>query len=509
MLGQRELALDDYIAILRRRWWTIFILAVLGPLIVYGVSLKMRNRYTSKALVLADQQRISDSYVRPVVTEGLVERLTVMQEQILSRSRLEPLIKQFGLYKDQVDQETAEGLVGLMRADITVVPVRSVDQSKEVDLPGFYINFTADSPRLAQQVCSVITSMFIEEDLHFRERTAQGTTSFLESQLADAKRKLDEQDAKLAGFKRNNMGDLPDETQTNLNLLTSLNTQLEVATQALNRQQQDSAYTESMLAQQLAAWRGSKEPNIPHPQTVDQELSALENQLLVDESKYTSDHPDIIKLKAEINQLKAKAHEGTADKEKIEDMMQKPSPAEPPEIQQLRSQLHGYDLAIQGYARDQKRLQQQIQLYQSRLKLSPIIEQEYKQLTRDHETALDFYNDLLRKKNQSEMSTDLERQQQGEQFRILDPASLPEKPTTPNRPMLAAEGLAGGIALGLLLALGLEMRDKALRTERDIEFYLGVPTLAVLPKIRDMKIKKRRQGKSKTEELQAEPLTGT
>ena len=139
--------------------------------------------------------------------------------------------------------------------------------------------------------------------------------------------------------------------------------------------------------------------------------------------------------------------------------------------------------------------------------MSPIIEQEYKQLTRDHETALDFYNDLLKKKNQSEMTTDLERRQQGEQFRVLDPASLPEKPTTPNRPMLAAEGLAGGFAVGLLLALGLEMRDKALRTERDIEFYLGVPTLALMPMIRDVKSKKRRRGESKTEELRAEPLT--
>ena len=212
MLGQRELALDDYIAILRRRWWVIFISAVLAPLIVYGVSLKMPNRYTSKALVLADQQRISDTYVRPVVTEGLVERLTVMQEQILSRSRLEPLIKQFGLYKEHVGQETVEGLVGLMRADISVVPVRSVVQSREGDLPGFYIDFTADNPRLAQQVCSEITSMFIAEDLHYRERTAQGTTSFLESQLADAKGKLDEQEAKLAEFKRKNIGDLPDET---------------------------------------------------------------------------------------------------------------------------------------------------------------------------------------------------------------------------------------------------------------------------------------------------------
>jgi polysaccharide chain length determinant protein (PEP-CTERM system associated) len=508
MLGQRELDVDDYIAMLRRRWWVIAIAAVLGPLIVYGVSLKMPNRYTSKALVLAEQPRISDTYVRPVVTDGLVERLTVMQEQILSRSRLEPLIKQFGLYKEYVGRDPEEALVNRMRADISVVPVQSVAQSREGDLPGFYINFTADNPRLAQQVCSEITTMFIAEDLRFREGTALGTTSFLESQLVDAKRKLDEQDARLAAFKRKNMGDLPDETETNLNLLNSLNTQLEIVTQALNRQQQDLSYTESMLAQQLAAWRRLKDSNTPHPQTYAQELSSMESQLLVLESRYTSDHPDIIKLKAEIKQLKEKAHEETNDKEKVEDTMQKPSSAEPPEIQQLRNQLRGYDLAIQDHTRNQQRLQQQIQLYQSRLNLSPVIEQEYKQITRDHDTALEFYNDLLKKKNQSVMTTDLERQQQGEQFRVLDPASLPEKPTTPDRPVLAAEGLAGGFAIGLLVALGLEMLDKALRTERDVEFYLGVPTLALLPRIRDMKSKKQRRAGSKVEELRPRPLTG-
>ena len=108
MLGQREMTPEDYVAILRRRWGVMVLSLVLAPAIVYAVSLKFPNRYTSKALVLAFQQRISDSYVKPVVTEGLVERLTVMQEQILSRSRLEPLIERFGLYQKYGGPDTAE-----------------------------------------------------------------------------------------------------------------------------------------------------------------------------------------------------------------------------------------------------------------------------------------------------------------------------------------------------------------------------------------------------------------
>ena len=507
MLGQRELRPEDYVAILKRRWLVMLSATVLAPLLVYGVSLRMPNRYTSKALVLAVQQRISDAYVKPVVTEGLVERLTVMQEQILSRSRLEPLINNLGLYKQFAGQESMEGLVNRMRADISVVPVRSVMQSREEDLPGFYINFTADTPRLAQQVCSEITSMFIAEDLRYRQQTALGTSNFLESQLSDAKKRLDDQDAKLAEFKRRNMGDLPDETEKNLNLLASLNTQIEVTTQALNRQQADLAYAQSMLAQQLAAWQASTKTDSPHPQTVDQELSAKENQLLALETRYTENHPDIIKLKAEIAKLKERPREASGDKDKVAEMMEKPSAAEPPQVQQLRSQIHSYERAIQDSTRDQMRLQQQMQIYQSRLNLSPTIEQEYKQLTRDYQTALDFYDDLLKKKNLSEMTTDLQRRQQGEQFRILDSASYPEKPTTPNRPLLAAEGLAGGFALGLLLALALEMMDKSIRTERDVEFYLEVPTLALLPEIREAKIRRPNRSETQADPMRVVPLS--
>ena len=111
------------------------------------------------------------------------------------------------------------------------------------------------------------------------------------------------------------------------------------------------------------------------------------------------------------------------------------------------------------------------------------MEQQYKELTRDHQTALGFYNDLLAKKTQSEMATDMERRQQGEQFRVMDPANLPTRPSYPNRQLFAASGLGVGLMLGLGMAMLFELRDKSLRNERDVEFYLQLPTLAVLPSI--------------------------
>ncbi len=515
MLGHRELSFDEYLMILRRRWWVVAISAVLGPVIAFGVSLKLPSRYTSRTLVLVEQQKVPDAYVKSVITEDLSLRLGTMKEQILSRTRLQPIIERFSVFKGEVGRKPMEELVGRMRTAISVDPVRSVVPSREgeASLPGFFISFTAEDARLAQQVCQEITSMFIEENLRLREQSAQGTTNFLEIQLEDAKRKMDEQDAKLAQFKGKYMGELPEETQANLNLLASLNTQLLAATQAVNLAQRDNAYTESILSQQLATWQAIKSGDNPHPETIDNQLSSAENQLVQLRAQYTNDHPDVIKWKALIEQLKKTKQEAemadktkASDKEKEKGKVEKASSLpEPVQITQLRSQVRAQQQTIQEYAHEKERLQRQIKTYQSRIQLSPAIEQQYKQLTRDYQTALEFYNDLLRKKNQSAMATDLERRQQGEQFRVLDPPNLPETPSFPNRPMFAAAGFGGGLGLGLALALLFEMRDKSLRTERDIDFYLGLPTLVTVPSIGTAK---RRRGNSNGAEGKEKAQTG-
>ena len=483
MLGHRELSPHDYLDILRRRRWLIIVPAVLGPAIACGIALLLPNRYTSRTLVLVEEQKVPDAYVQPVVTQDLSLRLGTMQEQIFSRTRLQPIIERFGLYPGSGAPIPVEDAVAKMRKDIQVTPVRSVGGNRQ-GIPGFTISFTAGDPQLAQRVCTQITSMFIEENLRQRQQSSQDTTNFIETQLRDAKSRLDAQDEKLARFKVRHMGDLPDETQRNLNMLGSLNTQLEAVALALNRAQQDKAYSNSLLSQQLATWEAQQSTPSVSPETREMEIARLRKQLTTLESRYTAAHPEVIQLKTEIAELEKKTREtSSVDKSESRGPAEEAGLIEPPQIQQLRSQLHADDLAIQNYAREQERLLEQINQYESRIQLSPLIEQEYKELTRDHETALAFYNDLLRKKQQSTMATDLERRQQGEQFLVMDPANLPEKPSFPNRPLFAGVGFAGGLVLGLLWALLLEMVDRSLRTDRDIEFFLGLPTLAMIPSI--------------------------
>ncbi len=486
MLGHRDLTAEDYVGILKRRWWLIAIPALVAPLIAIAATFVIPPRYVSQTLVLVDQQKVPDTYVKPVVMEDLDQRLASMKEQIFSRSRLQPIIERFELFSK--GKLTIEDRLDLTRKAIAITPIRS-ELSRTGGLPGFFISFKADRALVAQQVCGEITSLFVSENLHDREQSAQGTTDFLKGQLEDAKHSLDAQDAKLADFQRKFIGQLPGQEQPNINMLASLDSQLEAATQALTRMQQDKAYEEAMLAQQTREWKPQESAGTTPPPDRQTSLQAMtdrqaqirkmEVEAAELESRYTPSHPDVIKLRRNIEILRAQPLE-TPEKTTTGTDLKHVEPIEPPQVQQMRAQLRSLEQGITQKKADQDRIEQQIKTYQARVQSSPMVQEQYKELTRDYQTALQFYNDLLNKKNQSEMATDLERRQQGEQFRVMDAPNLPEEPTFPNRRIFAGGGLAAGLCLGLLLAAFKEYRDTSLRTERDIWAFTKLPTLAVI-----------------------------
>jgi polysaccharide chain length determinant protein (PEP-CTERM system associated) len=402
-----------------------------------------------------------------------------MQEQILSRTRLQPIIEKFGLYKGGAKQTHMEDKVEALRAAISIEPVRTLTGPRGGALPGFYISFSASSGRLAQQVCAEITSMFIEENLKAREARAQGTTDFLGKQLEEAKQNLDAQDAKMAEFKKQNIGALPGQEQVNLSLAMGFTTQLDAATQAVSRAQQDKTYLESLLSQQLAIRQGGATTGTTTPEALDRQLTSLQGQLVSLQARYTDDHPDVIKVKNDIAKTQLRLAEvSSAPPTESKIVLQ-----DPPDIRQLRAQIYQAEQIIRTKTVEQERARSALGAAQSRLQLSPIVEEQFKGVTRDYDTALGFYNDLLGKKTHSEMATDLERRQQGEQFRVIDPANLPEKPSFPNRPLFGLGGLGIGLAFGIAMVVVLESKDRSMRTEHDVVTYLGLPTLAVMPTI--------------------------
>ncbi len=486
-MAQRELAPSDYMAMLRRRWILIVVLTVIGPPLAYTVSRFLPNKYHSQTLVLVQPPtvtvKIGDQPQQD--TADLGQRLASMQQQILSRSRLEPIIRQYGLYAKDVDHVSMEDLVGRLQKSIDVTPVLPMAETKSTALPGFNVGVTMDDARTAQEVCAAVTSLFIEENLRQRQNTLENTTDFYKQQLADAKANLDAQDAKLAEFKSRYLGSLPDDEHTNLDLLNGLSTQLDAASQALGRAQQDKTFAESMLNQQLAAWQATQTGT--NPETTDHQLAALQAQLATLRARYTDDYPDVIKTKADIAALQAKLAEVGTTPKPANDKGPKSS-IEPPQIQQLRAQVRADDLAIAEKTKEQTRIQDQIRTYQARIQTSPVVEQQYKELTRGYQTAQDSYNELQKSLDSSKMSKDLGHRQQDEQFVVLDAANLPDKPSFPNRPMFALGGFAGGLGLGLGIAFFLELKDTSFKTERDVEFALQLPVLAMVPAIEPLSV---------------------
>ena len=488
MIENRELSMDDYLAMLRRRLKVILIPALLAPLAGFLISFAFPPKYTSQSLILVEEQKVPEGYVKPVVTEDVGQRIATMEQEVLSRNRLQPMIDRLGLAKgrtvdEAVDEIRANISIEQVETDLTPPTAGGTTKKKKPGqastVPGFYVNFTASSPKEAQDICSGLTSMLLEENLKLREAVAQNTTAFLSRQLEQAKRDIDDQDSKLAAFKKQYMGQLPGDEENNLKILMGLNSQLDANTQSLNRAQQDKSYTESLLAQQLAAWKSIQ--SATNPQTLEQQLASLQSQLITLQARYTDDHPDVAKTKADIAEVKRKLDELNSAAAQNAQANDKASGSEPPEIRQLRLQVHQYDQIIAQATRDQQRLQEQIRAYQGRVALSPAVEEQYKLLTRDYDTAQRFYNDLLAKKSQSAMQTDMERGQQGEQMRLLNPANLPDAPSFPNRWLFTGGGLGAGLAIGLALALWMELRDKSIRTEQDVLAAMELPMLVSLP----------------------------
>lgn len=477
MLGHRSLNLDDYLGILRRRGWLLLIPLIILPILAYAYSYTIPPQFLSQTLVLIESQKVPDALVKPVISADLDSRLSSMKEQILSRSSIQPIIERYNLYADK--KMSLDDRIDTARKNIEIKTITS-EVTHGNGLPGFFISFKAGDPHTAQAVCTEITSLFIGENLRSRSDSAEGTVSFLKSQLGDAKRNLDEQDAKLAAFQRQYVGRLPGEEATNGSMLSSLNTQLEAATQALSRMQQDKAYAESMLAQQTAQVMPSTVPGIAVPigspaQDELQNMLAQRADLL---THYTADYPDVVALDRKIAEARRQAGRSPASPRSTNPGS--PTRYDSPAVQQLRAQLQSANIGIEAKRREQAQIQASVSSYQSKIQSSPLVEQEYKQLTRDYQTAQSFYDDLLSKINTSKMATDLEKRQQGEQFRLMDAANLPETPFSPKRSVFLIAGLAAGFGLGLLIVALLEYKDTSLRNERDIWAFTQLPTLAVI-----------------------------
>jgi polysaccharide chain length determinant protein (PEP-CTERM system associated) len=436
------------------------------------------KKFTSQSRVQIHEQSVSTDLVKPVLTEATNARLASMQEQILSRTQLQAIIERLGLYPSDRGKMHMEELVSRLRQAIEVTAPDTSIGGQSRQLPGFYINVTFDNPEIAQRVCSEITNKFMEQNVKYMNDKTKQAADFLGERAEDAKRNLDQQDAKLAEFKTKYMGSLPDQQQANLSVLQTMNSQLDAITLSISRAQQDKAMNESLLAAQLGTWKATKVGVTP-TETLEEQLTTLQEQLASLQSRYTPEHPDVIKTKNQIEQLQQRIASGAKDVKPTTTATS--NEIEPPQIQQLRARIKQGDMNAADLTRRQAQIQSQIGVLQGRLQLSPAVEQQFKELTRSYQAASESYNDLLKRHDQATIAQSFTQDQQGEQFSMEDPPNLPMTPSFPNRTKFAGGGVAGGLALGLAILFLLAALDSSMHSERDVEVCLKLPVLATVP----------------------------
>lgn len=494
---QQFRSMEEYWAIVLQRRWLILLPLFLTWAAVWGVSWILPATYQSESLILVEEQKIPEKFVAPNVATGLPERLRSMTEQILSRTRLQAAIDRFHLYSKPA------GLNGLLKSGDPVEQMRNDIRIDLVETPGhpgefmaFKMRYSAGSPELARKVNSELTTLFVNENVKAQHQLSEDTTAFLESQLADARANMEAQEAKVAAFKAKHLGELPSQLESNVQILAGIQGQLQNTQHALDAARQQKLYLESLLQQYQSAQNsfGGPDSTLTPAQLLGKELLDLRLRLRDLQARYTDEYPDVIALKeklAEVEGLKQQAeNEMTADlksrraKNAVDSQVgEEVQRASSTSVMQLQSQLKANQLEILTDQQRGRELESQISGYQARLNLTPDTEQELTNVSRGYEESKANYNSLLQKQMQSQLATSLEHTQQGEQFRIVDPPSLPGKPSAPNHLWFSLSGLMAGLFLGLGLAFMRELTDVRFRQEKDLEGIVPVRVLVGIPRL--------------------------
>jgi polysaccharide chain length determinant protein (PEP-CTERM system associated) len=492
MLVRRYTGEDVVRTLVRRRWIALLPLALgvaAAPLIAKVVPAK----YRSETLIMVIPQRVPDSYVKSTVTERIEDRLPSISDQILSRSRLERIILDLDLYRSERQRQVMEDVVARMGKDIVVGL-----EGKKID--SFRVTYVSNDPKTAQKVTERLASLYIEQNLKDRETQADSTSRFLETELEQAKERLITQEKKLEEYRRQNAGQLPTQLQGNLQSMQNANLQLQALRESSSRSQERRLLLERQLADARALpaavpASGAQGTTVPQPLTTAEQLDLAKARLEAAKQRFTPDHPDVLSQERQVAELQARL-----DAETPVGAVREERPLSPDElvrekrIKDLEAELAVLDHHLTANRDEELRLQRVIAEYQKNIDVLPTRESELTELMRDYGTLQTAYATLLMKREDSKIAANLERRQIGEQFRILDPASLPQKPSNRvQRAGLIASGGLVGLVLGLLAIGALEYRDSTFRREEEILRVLELPVLALIPVIASDREKRARR----------------
>ncbi len=495
---------DQILEIIIRRRWIVILPLCLFLTLGFFYTLTATQTYQASTTILIQPQKVPTDYVQSIITTDIAQRINTISQQILSRTNLEKIIKEFGLFQDK-ENMFDEDKVSSMRKRVVVTQNSSRRQGTEA----FSVSFTGNHPETVMKVANKLATFFMDENLKAREIQAVGTSEFLESELQKIKTKLENREKELASYRTSYMGGLPDELETNLRTLDRLQVQQTDALNALRDTQNAAALLKnqiSRLKEMPLTGNAILQPDgtvteAPALSITEQQYEAGKRHLDELLLKYTTKHPEVIKLTKSVAKLKIKFEK---EKEQLKEETDSQS-SDPSETSVNRTSpnnnvlfQHEFNLRqleneISALKTNIGQIKKTMQVYQKRVEDTPKREQDLQSIQRDYNNIRESYQSLLARRLEAELAVNMEKKQKGEQFRIIDYARLPEKPISPDVRKLFMFSIAIGLGIGGGIIFLLEFLNPVIRSEDEIETEIGLPILASIPPLAQPgdKMKKR------------------
>ena len=469
----QEMTVNDYIAVLKRRKWSLVTPAAIVLLAAILVALLLPAVYISTATILIEEQEIPVEFVMSSVTSYAEQRLQSINQKIMSYSRLNDIIDRFNLYPDLRNKKTREELVDILRDSIKLGQISADIIDPRTGRPGtatiaFTLSYEGETAKVTYQVANLLTSLYLKENLKVREKQALGTSEFIESQLGKIKTDLLKYDAKITRFKERHANELPEFLQVNLQVLQRVELTLERLLEQLRSLKEKQGYLQGQLAGTPAQLALAEKKS---------RLEELRSQLSFYETRFSAEYPDVSKTRADIAELEKQYAELKASIASSEE-----EPDNPAYIS-LASQLATTVREIKSLNKQVRDLEKRAAVYRRRVASTPRVGEEYRNLAIQRDSTQAKYDDLSRKLMESKVAYGLEKDQKGERFTLIDPARMPEKPYKPNRLAIILIGLVLAIGAGVGTAALKEFTDNAVYSVEDLVWATSRPVLASIPEI--------------------------
>jgi polysaccharide chain length determinant protein (PEP-CTERM system associated) len=503
MLPNKKLSLGMMFGLVGRRVWLIVIPPIVGLFIGLVFSSTIPDYYQSEMLIAIIPQRVPDSFVRSTITLRVDERLDEISVQVKSRTNLEQMITEMGLYPELRSRMPMEDVVAKMRNDLVVglEPARRGPRGPEPP-NAFHIRFTYTNAATAATVTQKIGALYVEQNSKGRGALARATASFLDSELDQARRKLEAQEAKLEDFRQKHGKELPTQLQTNLEAARGLQMQVQALVESIARDRDRKLMLERLYREAsseppvmtTSARTGGGAEQVTAGMSLTRQLETAKTNLSALEARYTASHPDVVRTRSQIAELEqriAAESKAASAATTATGRPATPDPVDPTEaarrenLRQMLAEIESLDRQTTFKEGEEKRLRGEISEYHRRVEAVPGIESEWVSLSRDYDSNQLAYSELLTKAEAARVAVNLEEREIGEQFRIVDPAQVPVHPVTSLRPAVNGGGLLLGLLIGFGMTLFLEMRDSSYRTDADVIDVLSLPVLALVPGLVD------------------------